>query len=99
MNCDYCQKEYTPKQRFCSAKCRVYHFRNKESNVPIKVFGELPKIVSQTSTAESLTVTLQEDVIPDPPEAKELFIGKNEAVTPFGLCNKHKGSTYSTCHC
>ena len=25
--------------------------------------------------------------------------GKHEATNPFGLCSKHSGSMYSTCHC
>ena len=33
LNCKHCTKEYTPKQLYCSDKCRVYAFRNSNGNV------------------------------------------------------------------
>lgn len=55
MNCDYCKNEFKPKQRFCSAKCRVYHKRGRDEKVVVdkpkknsKKSSEISKVILPT---------------------------------------------------
>ena len=83
LNCLHCEAEYTPKQRFCSANCRVKHARSVTKALHNHVNG------NDTVTKEPKPVTVSYQIV---------TVGPLEEENPDGKCPKHKG-LLSLCHC
>ena len=90
MNCKHCSKDFTPKQLFCSAKCRVYSHRN----VTVTKGDKL------TNSSLKAMEVLQDDKLDELRYkiATAKKIGKKEAKEAYGMCKKHN-VFYSSCHC
>ena len=91
---------------FCSTSCRVAEHR--KGGVSADKAPKSPRVPFRKSEDVKIETI---DWVPSPtrvvPEAlKEAWslpaplksVGKNEALTPFGMCPKH-GGFYKSCHC
>lgn len=84
MNCNNCDKEFKPKQRFCCTTCRVTSHKN--GNVPVNIEKKSNDnvIVNPVTKTEYKVVSGK--------------IKKESTKPPFEFCPKHK-VFYKSCGC
>ena len=108
MQCEFCGQVFKNDRKtakFCTNKCRVYYNRNIKVNKK-----DLDNIISVTKNKVSVTDSVTKAIISvikkdsatiPVPLSKIPVINKKvkKYYGAFGICPKHKGSSYFTCGC
>ena len=82
MNCNQCNKDFTPKQKYCCVACRVKHHRNdNDSATADKAVVLHPSEVNVTKMLQNDMATLQEIADQRIEDNESVTKTDNEAVT------------------